>query len=350
LSNFENLQSNMKGILDELHECFDILDMPTESQHASTLASRITAECPAKLVVVGEFNSGKSTLVNALCGWKLLPAGITPTTATINIVSHAQNAQIDVVRTDGSVTDLTFDQEALRQFTAKSGDHADVREVRICAPGIPPGLIVIDTPGVNDVNQTRSEIVYQMIPEADALLFLMDVQQALKKSEVTFLRDRILASSMAKTIFVLNHIDRVSKAGEVEAAVAYVRTNLINIYSTVADSLTDSGCVHLAAEIRKHSTDIPIFTVSAKAMLDSALTGQFSDGDPMGLRSAIIQFASPQMRMNALLDGAVGQTAPLIARLRQEVNDRKNLEGTARDAVLSELNQDSEVLSKTLST
>lgn len=348
MNNCENLQDDLHGILEELRECFDILDMPTESQRAAALASTVTADRPAKLVVVGEFNSGKSTLVNALCGWNLLPAGITPTTATINIISHADTERIEVVQNDGCVSELPFGQEALRQLTARSGDHADVREVRIATPGIPRGLVLIDTPGVNDVNQTRSEIVYQMIPEADALLFLMDVQQVLKRSEVSFLRDRVLASSMVKTIFVLNHTDRVSKSSEIDAAVAYVRANLSSIYNSVADSLAGSGCEHLASNVRQYASNIPIFTVSAKTMMHSAIARQDIAGDPMGLRSTILQLASPKTRMRTILAGAAGQAAPLIARLRREVEERKTSELTAREGILSALHKDSDVLRKTL--
>ena len=41
------------------------------------------------LVVLGEFNHGKSTFVNALLSANVLPAGITPTTATINHIVYA---------------------------------------------------------------------------------------------------------------------------------------------------------------------------------------------------------------------------------------------------------------------
>jgi len=44
------------------------------------------------LVVLGEFNHGKSTFVNALCGAPILPAGITPTTATINHLTWAEKS------------------------------------------------------------------------------------------------------------------------------------------------------------------------------------------------------------------------------------------------------------------
>src|SRR4029079_9801253 len=53
------------------------------------------------LVVLGEFNHGKSTFVNALLGQDVLPTGITPTTASINHVIHADQARARVVFTTG---------------------------------------------------------------------------------------------------------------------------------------------------------------------------------------------------------------------------------------------------------
>src|SRR5215813_12088375 len=53
------------------------------------------------LVVLGEFNHGKSTFVNALCGAAILPAGITPTTATINHLVWADAPRATAFLTDG---------------------------------------------------------------------------------------------------------------------------------------------------------------------------------------------------------------------------------------------------------
>jgi predicted GTPase len=343
----EEFHENLRNILEQLYECCEALDMPAESLRARTLASTIAIDRPAKLVVIGEFNSGKSTLVNALCGWSLLPAGITPTTATINVISHGKRPSICILRHDGCTSDLPFSPDALQQLTSHHGEHTDICKVRIEAPNVPPGLVLIDTPGVNDINQTRSELVYQMIPEADAILFLMDVQQPLKKSEVDFLRDRVLGSTMVKTVFVLNHIDRIASSIEIDSAIAYVRKNLSDVYGTVADSLARSGCEHLASEVRRYAADIPMFVVSAKKMLRSLLAGQDIDGDPMGLRAEVLGYAAPHAKVQILLSGALGQTAGIIGRLRKEVNDRQEMEGMAREQIVSALHQDIVVLRKT---
>lgn len=80
---------SLRERLDRLKDCFDQINHPAEARIAAALASSVDSERPVKIVVVGQFNSGKSTLVNALCGINVLPAGIIPTTATINIVEYS---------------------------------------------------------------------------------------------------------------------------------------------------------------------------------------------------------------------------------------------------------------------
>jgi len=231
----------LREILHQVGESFALLDLSAETRRASALAASLDTQRPVKVVVVGEFNSGKSTLVNALCGVNLLPAGIIPTTATINVVQYCPTPTMSVVYTDGSISDLPFAPDTLQQFTARQGEQREIREVRIGIPQLLPDLVLIDTPGVNDINETRSEIVYEMVPGADVVIFLMDIQQPLKRSEVNFLRDRILGASVVKTVFVLNHIDRVMNANEIRTAVDYVRKNLGRIYNDLAATWLEAG-------------------------------------------------------------------------------------------------------------
>ena len=53
------------------------------------------------VVVLGEFNHGKSTFINALLGTPLLPTGITPTTALLAHVTHGARAGATAVTEDG---------------------------------------------------------------------------------------------------------------------------------------------------------------------------------------------------------------------------------------------------------
>jgi ribosome biogenesis GTPase A len=75
------------------------------------------------LVVLGEFNHGKSTFVNALLGQDVLPTGITPTTASINHVIYADRPTARVVLTTGESKPL--DPSQLKEWVTVAGGHAD---------------------------------------------------------------------------------------------------------------------------------------------------------------------------------------------------------------------------------
>jgi len=181
------------------------------------------------LVVLGEFNHGKSTFVNALLGADILPAGITPTTAAINHVVYAPSATAKVVLTTGE--SRLLDPSQLKEWVTVAGGHA--AEVAFVELGYPSNLltnnvVLVDTPGVNDLNDQRAEVTYGYVPRADAVVFLLDAGQALKDSEREFLRSRVLENAKDRLIFVLGKMDLLN-ADEKTAVEAYVRDNLAKL-------------------------------------------------------------------------------------------------------------------------
>src|SRR4051812_18397814 len=82
---------------------------------AKTLSARLGADLVQKLeedrfhlVVVGEFNHGKTTFVNALLGATILPVGVTPTTAVIHHLEYSAEPRAEVVFTSGRRSPLPF--------------------------------------------------------------------------------------------------------------------------------------------------------------------------------------------------------------------------------------------------
>ena len=202
------------------------------------------------LVVLGEFNHGKSTFVNAMLGSDILPTGITPTTASINHVVHAGSPQARVVLTTGESKPL--DPSQLKEWVTVAGGHA--AEVAYVELGYPSDLlqnnvVLVDTPGVNDLNEQRAEVTYGYVPRADAVVFLLDAGQALKDSEREFLSSHVLEGSRDRMIFVLGKIDLLSET-ELADVTTYVQRHLATI-----------------------APEAPIFPVSAKRHL-AGNTGQ----------------------------------------------------------------------------
>src|SRR4051812_3032898 len=181
------------------------------------------------LVVLGEFNHGKSTFVNAMLGSDILPTGITPTTASINHVVWAQNPTARVMLLTGESKYLEPSQ--LKDWVTVAGGHAS--EIAYVELGYPSSLlennvVLVDTPGVNDLNEQRAEVTYGYVPRADAVVFLLDAGQALKDSEREFLRSRVLESARDRMIFVLGKMDMLSPDEKV-AVTDYVKKNLAQL-------------------------------------------------------------------------------------------------------------------------
>ena len=178
------------------------------------------------LVILGEFNHGKSTFVNSLLGSDVLPAGITPTPAAINHVVWAPTPTAKVVMLSGE--SKLLESSAIKEWvTVAAGRAGEVAYVELGYPIdlLTNNVVLVDTPGVNDLNEQRAEVTYGYVPRADAVLFLLDAGQALKDSEREFLRSRVLESAKDRLIFVLGKMDLLN-ADERTAVIDYVKGGL----------------------------------------------------------------------------------------------------------------------------
>ena len=152
------------------------------------------------LVVVGEFNAGKSSFVNALLGEAVLPEGVTPTTDRIYVLVHGE-------RTDGKVAEL----EA-------TGDPFVVR-LRVPIAAL-DGVALVDTPGTNAIVRQHQVLTEGFLPRADLLLFLTSADRPFTESERQFLA---LAARWGRTvIMVVNKADLLETPEQREEVRAFV--------------------------------------------------------------------------------------------------------------------------------
>jgi ribosome biogenesis GTPase A len=294
---------------------------------AKSLSTRIDTELVKKLeadrfhlVVVGEFNHGKTTFVNALLGATILPVGVTPTTAVIHHLEYAEKPAAEVVYTSGQRASIPFEQ--VRSFTvgAEREREASSGEVKHLEVGYPADLlrervVLVDTPGVNDLSLQRADITYSYIPRSDAVLFLLDAGQPLKESERVFLHDKLLGQSRDKIIFVVTKRDIWSDEEQVEA-LAYIKTELGKLVKRPV-----------------------VFAVSA----ERALEGDKGSSGMPELLSHLTSFLAEE-RGRILLDNALGEGIEAAALLRKGVDARR------RAAVMSteELSRRIEMIEKDL--
>jgi GTPase SAR1 family protein len=259
------------------------------------------------LVVLGEFNHGKSTFINALLGKPILPAGITPTTAVLSLLRHGPEPRATIVRESGARAPLpvaslgdwvTVDGQNKRAAapggTTSESDPVAHLEIELPAPILNGGITIVDTPGVNDINEQRADITYGYVPRADAVLFLLDAGQILAASERRFLEERILRSSRDRLVFVV----------------------------TKADLLDEPELIEATAFARKHLQGIvpeaPIFPVSAKR----ALQGKTEEGRLAPLIAHLhVTLGSERRRL--VHDHALADATRLAGFLRQSLAMRR---------------------------
>lgn len=168
------------------------------------------------VVVLGEFKRGKSTFVNALLGTPLLPMNILPETATINAIMYNDKPMLSVVRMDGSQEEGEVSYEYLQQFSASNSNDEALKSIKYIKIGYPLDLlknriVLVDTPGVSDLNQQRCDITYQFLPKANAVIFLLDANSPLKKSEKEFIETELFPLGIRDIIFLANKYDCIDE-------------------------------------------------------------------------------------------------------------------------------------------
>jgi small GTP-binding protein len=172
------------------------------------------------IVVVGEFNSGKSAIINALLGQKVLEEGVVPTTTQIHQIRYGRASEKSDLG-DGQAV-VTFPIEFLSEMT------------------------IVDTPGTNAVIRKHEAITTHFVPRSDLVLFVVSADRTFTESERVFL-ERIRNWSK-KVVFVINKIDILESDQEIEEVVSYVRENARLLLGVVPDVFPTSARSALRAK------------------------------------------------------------------------------------------------------
>jgi small GTP-binding protein len=146
------------------------------------------------LVVVGEFNSGKSAFINALLGEPVLEEGEIPTTAQVTILRHGEERERVAV------------SDRLHAITAPIELLADVS--------------IVDTPGTNSIIRGHEEITTDFVPRSDLVLFVTSVDRPFTESERLFL-ERIRDWGK-KVVVVVNKVDILDTPDAMENVARFV--------------------------------------------------------------------------------------------------------------------------------
>lgn len=146
------------------------------------------------VVIVGEFNAGKSAFINALLGARVLEEGVTPTTAQVHLLQYGET----VTRVERS-------------------DHLHV----LTAP-VPflRDITIVDTPGTNAVIREHETITADFVPRSDLVLFVTSVDRPFTESERQFLG--VIREWGKKIVLVINKVDLLEGDEQLQQVLAFV--------------------------------------------------------------------------------------------------------------------------------
>jgi len=149
------------------------------------------------LVVAGEFNSGKSSFINALLGERVLPEGVTPTTDRINVLRWGE--------------EIT-DQLAEAYLLERTHPAPLLRDISI-----------VDTPGTNAVLREHEELTRDFVPRSDLVLFVTSADRPFTESERAFLEQ--IRAWGKKIVFIVNKIDILGAEDDRREVLRFVGEN-----------------------------------------------------------------------------------------------------------------------------
>jgi small GTP-binding protein len=222
------------------------------------------------LVIVGEFNSGKSAFINALVGEPVMPEGVTPTTARIHLLVYGDPDQPDV----------TEDGVIIHHHPAPF-----LREIN-----------VVDTPGTNAIVREHEAISHRFVPRSDLVLFVTSADRPFSESERVFLEE--IRRWGKKIVFVLNKIDLLDGEQQIDEVVRFISDNAQRLL----------GIEPL------------IFPISAKLAERGDAAGRFQ-----ALRSYVMETLDADERIRLKLLNPLGVAERLLGRYATITEERLSL-------------------------
>ena len=228
------------------------------------------------IVVVGEFNAGKSALVNTLLGEKVLPEGATPTTSSVTLVKWGEQSSRQII--DESFAIYTYPLPLLKE------------------------LNIVDTPGTNAIIRRHERLTDEFVPRSDLVLFTTSADHPMTESERQFL-ERILAWGK-KVIFVVNKSDILENEAALGEVLSFVRKHATNVLGETPE----------------------IFPVSAR--LAARALSEPDPGQRQGLR-----LASRLDDLEHFIVATLDDTARLQLKFNNPIGVAENLVGKAAETV-----------------
>ena len=163
-----------------------------------------------RVLFAGRYNTGKSTLLNALLGSNYLPVGPKPTTRAISYILSSKTEALFSEQPNGKIVQ----HESIGDLLDESNEGLkQAIKVTLLLPGtkLADGIAFVDSPGLEDPRQEITQLTLDEIPKADAIVLVLDAKYPESASEFSFVSNLLDRDRERKLFFVLNRLDKVDE-------------------------------------------------------------------------------------------------------------------------------------------
>ena len=292
-----------------------------------------------RVLMIGDFNRGKSTILNALLGESLLPMGITATTAIPSFVKYGKQEKVVVYKKNGEQESLSL-EEYKKQYTLNSKkvkslikktfnnlteawlDTLDYAEFYCPIEIFSRGVEFIDTGGFN-LTEAQNQKTFDYIKECDVIFFILSADQQLTQQESNYIK-RLLSTQ--------KHIDQAKINQNFTPKITKPIFYLINKWENVEedekkeihDIFVDKfcECLDISEDQAEKMWGDTVFEVYAKTALENLRQGKSLDGTGIiEFQERLDDFLSNEKLKNKLLQAA--QIAEIVkGEIASKVSDR----------------------------
>jgi GTP-binding protein EngB required for normal cell division len=213
-----------EGAMDGATRLFRLASLAEElganpvADEARELAARIS-EGRFYVACVGQFKRGKSTLINALIGHRIVPTGFIPVTAVPTVIRFGEKLAARIRMQDGSWNEIPVSelkQYVSEEFNPENQKRVQGAEAFIPSPLLTSGVCLVDTPGLGSVFTGNTAATQAFLPHIDAALVVFGADPPLAGEELTLVE--AVGKQVQELILVLNKADRTTDAERVAAS------------------------------------------------------------------------------------------------------------------------------------
>jgi GTPase Era involved in 16S rRNA processing len=277
------------------------------------------------LLVMGEFKHGKSTLLNAMLGAKVLVARNLPTTAVICVLVYGEKQEVAIYE-DGQAEPRMVDwQTFIREFHLTEKDietlnetgyidrfaHIRYAQVECRHQFCEHGVRLIDSPGLKE-NISRTRMALQFCQESDAVIYLLLATQILSDDEKALIDTMLGPGRLENVFFVVNKCDAVDDEDELNELKRWVGTSLGHHF------LTESG------KFDQDFYDRRVFFISARKALQGRTEQpkddrKIQESGLLLLERELEQFLTGEAKLKAILQSTASYLIVTVGSARENV-------------------------------